>query len=320
VSNKRALPVAVLLCGVLAGAGWAAVEQTSAATPSTDNRAMTVQTTTTNSVTTTSASTRTSRTTPKPKPSRKKTTPKPSDSKKAGAPPVNAALVQKAVRRVEPNAVVGAVVMDRTSGRTLLSVNAGRRFHSASLVKLLIAIDVLPTETSQDTRDNIAEMLRMSDDTMASRYWVRQGYTDVIHRTAAKLGLHDTAPPSPAGQWGSTWLSPRDMVTIYQYVLGGMSAADRTLIVNAMAGAPEHAADGFDQWFGIPDALTEQWAVKQGWSSSATDICLHSTGLVGPRWRYIVIVLTQHPRSTSFATGTKSTTAGVHALAPLLEG
>jgi hypothetical protein len=318
VSNKRVLPVAVLLSGILAGAGWMAINTVSH--HETDNTAVArLQTTTQAAASTAMVATTSS----KPKPTTSSVKPKPTSKKKpparkASTKKVTSATVTNAVQSVSGKAIPGAMVFDRQTGKTLLSINSSHRFHSASLVKLLIAIDVLRSGASSSERTDLSFMLKMSDDNMASTYWVRQGGAPLVSREASRLGLHETAPPTPAGQWGNTWLSPRDMVTIYQYIENQLPGSDRDLIVNAMAAAPEHASDGFDQWFGIPSGQKADWAIKQGWGSSSDSICLHSTGLVGTHWRYIVVMMTQHPLGTSLATGTASTTAGVRALAPLI--
>jgi beta-lactamase family protein len=319
VSNKRVLPVVVLLSGILAGAGWMAVNSVShheAKTAAVAHLMTTAPATSSRSVaTTTSSKAKPTTSATKPKPTAKKTPP---PAKKVTTKKVSSATVTNAVQSVSRRAIPGVMVLDRQSGKTLLSINSGHRFHSASLVKLLIAIDVLHSGASSAERSDLSFMLKMSDDNTASRYWVRQGGAPLVSREASRLGLHETAPPTPAGQWGNTWLSPRDMVTIYQYILSRLPGPDRDLIVNAMAAAPQHASDGFNQWFGIPSGQRADWAIKQGWGSSSDSICLHSTGLVGTHWRYIVVVMTQHPLGTSLATGTASTTAGVRALAPLI--
>lgn len=310
----------MLLSGILAGAGWMAVDTMANRGNATVAVAHQLPTETATTTTTTVATHTSSK--PKPKPTTSATKTKPSTARtptktaKSGAQ-FSPAAVSRAVQSVEPQAVTGAVVVDRQSGKTLLSVNSSHRFHSASLVKLLIAIDTLHSGAGAQERKDLAYMIKMSDDGTASQYWVRQGGASLVSREASRLGLHDTAPPTPAGQWGNTWVSPRDMVAIYQYILG-MPAADRDLIVNAMAAAPEHASDGFDQWFGIPSGQRADWAIKQGWGSSSDSICLHSTGLVNTHWRYIVVVMTQHPLGTSLSTGTRATTAGVRAVAPLI--
>jgi hypothetical protein len=46
---------------------------------------------------------------------------------------------------------------------------------------------------------------------------------------------------------------------------------------------------------------------------------VHSTGLVGKDWKYIVVVLTEYPPSKNWTTPTKAVTTGVQALAPILK-
>ncbi|MGQ0838004.1 hypothetical protein [Actinokineospora sp.] len=236
------------------------------------------------------------------------------------APPVGKdgsgqpATLTAAVRAVQQSATVGVLVLDRDTGTEIVAEGADRQFRSASLVKLLIAIDVLRTGADTETRARIRTMLTLSDDAIASNLWVRAGGSALVTRTAGALGLSGTRPPATPGRWGDVLLTARDMGRVYTHVLTDLPAADRTLIVNALADAPRHAADGFDQHFGIPDGLSGQWAVKQGWSDCPTDIVLHSTGLVGPHWRYVVVLLTEHPVSVRWRTAAQSVTAGAQAL------
>lgn len=228
------------------------------------------------------------------------------------------ATVTAAVQEVERAATVGALVVDRASGAELLAINSDRQFRSASLVKLLIAIDVLGGPNSPKWRDRTEVMLRLSDDDIASALWsIGQGPA-IVERTSQRIGLTGTAPPRIPGQWGDVLVTPRDVGEIYEYVMTELPDADRALIVDALTRTPRQASDGFDQYFGIPDGLAGPWAIKQGWSNSATDIVLHTSGLVGADWRYVVVVLTEHPRSVNWRTAARSVTAGAKALSPLL--
>lgn len=224
-----------------------------------------------------------------------------------------------AAARAEPGTTIGAVVYDRTTGRSPVAYNAEHGFRSASLVKLLIAIDVLERGAGAADREQVARMLMMSDDGLASMFWVREGGPAIVTRTGAELGLTGVAPPEVSGQWGQVVVTPRDVVAIYRHVLG-LPAADRDLIVTALGAAPRVAADGFDQHFGIPDGLTAQWAVKQGWGSNDQARVLHSTGLVGPHFRYVVVLLTEHPLGTGWPACARSVTAAASALHGALPG
>jgi D-alanyl-D-alanine carboxypeptidase len=104
------------------------------------------------------------------------------------ATPINPQVVEKAAWKVEPNATVGALVLDLPAGGRPLELNADRQFRSASLVKLLIAIDALERGADTDDRRRLAHMLAVSDDDIASSYWVRGGRSDIVVRTRASIG------------------------------------------------------------------------------------------------------------------------------------
>jgi hypothetical protein len=224
-----------------------------------------------------------------------------------------------AAKSTEPGTTLGAVVFDRTTGETVLALDADRPFRSASLVKLLIAIDTLQRGTGGEDRQRVARMLAMSDDGLASALWVAGGGPELVTRTSAALGLTGVRPPEVPGQWGEVVVTPRDVVTVYRHVLA-LPPADRELIVGALGRAPRYAADGFDQYFGIPDGLSASWAIKQGWGNNSTSMVLHSTGLVGPGLRYVVVLLTEHPLGSGWQTSAQSVTAAATALRGLLPG
>lgn len=241
------------------------------------------------------------------------------DDRAAPTVELPAELLATVASRLSPGSTLGAVVYDRTTGTASLEYHAGRPFASASLVKLLVAISVLEQGAGAGDRGRIARMLRTSDDGLANLYWVQQGGPGLVTRTAAALGLTGVRAPDVAGQWGQTLVTPHDIVAIYRHVLA-MPPADRALIVGALAHAPRLAADGVDQHFGIPDGLDTGWAVKQGWGTSGRTTMLHSTGLVGPDLRYIVVLLTEHPPGTGWRTGGKALTATAAALHGRLPG
>jgi hypothetical protein len=181
-------------------------------------------------------------------------------------------------------------------------------------VKLLIAIDALHQGASVAERKNIARMLQMSDDAIASTMWVNDGGPRLVARTVQLIGLQGTEPPDVYGKWGETKLTAHDMVRVYQYVMNSLPPDDHALIVSALAQATEYGADDFRQYFGIPDGLTAQWAIKQGWGNNDHTMVLHSTGLVGPKWRYVVVLLTEHPLGSGWKTCADSVTAAAAAL------
>ena len=91
------------------------------------------------------------------------------------------------------------------------------------------------------------------------------------------------------------------------------------MIFGALSDSPKVAADGFSQYFGIPDGRPNtRWAIKQGWGTSGSQAVMNSTGLVGPDWRYVVIVLAAAPEN-SYATLPAAVTAAAGALTSLVD-
>jgi hypothetical protein len=215
-----------------------------------------------------------------------------------------------------PDGHVSAVVFDRAKGTFALSLNADRGYMSASLVKLLIALDA--QEAGQPAA-LIENMLSHSDDDIANRLWVAGGETSIVTRAVRRMGLTGTHPPSDPGRWGDTEITAGDVVRIYEYLLDEAPAPAHETILNALHDTTENGADGFRQYFGIPDAVGGlPWAVKQGWSCCNPTMMLHTSGLVGNN-RYVVVVLTDQPRSVGYDAAKRQITSVVKNLLPLLQ-
>jgi hypothetical protein len=172
---------------------------------------------------------------------------------------------------VPSDVTVAFAVFDRDSGRTTLRYNEHQQIRSASVVKLLIALDYFETN-GPDTPIPDADlallvpMLRSSDDDAASELWVRLGWEKIVERAVTRLRLVDSAPPVNVGFWGYTALSAADVVTIYRHVLEDAPVRVRDFIMGNLYAATTCATDGFDQSFGIPSAIPGRVAFKQGWS------------------------------------------------------
>ncbi|MCA1675448.1 MAG: class A beta-lactamase-related serine hydrolase [Actinobacteria bacterium] len=163
------------------------------------------------------------------------------------------------------------MVFDQVTGQPVIEAKAHKRFRSASLVKLLIALDYLQTRDPDSgiPAEDLAlleSMLRSSDDTAASILWVRGGFEEIIARMVPRLGLTDTAPPMNRRIWGYTAVSAADVVKIYRYILDKAAPHIRHFMLSNLSQATQCATDGFDQYFGIPKAVPRPWAIKQGWS------------------------------------------------------
>ncbi|MFD0364028.1 hypothetical protein ACFQZZ_21495 [Nocardia sp. GCM10030253] len=164
------------------------------------------------------------------------------------------------------------MVFDRETGDSSVQFDAHKQYRSASVVKLLIALDYLESHdlsltTPSDDLARLQAMLRSSDDDAASYLWIENGWDKIIERMVAKLGLTDTAPPATRGMWGYTAISAADVVTIYRYILDTANPAIRDFMMSNLHQSTKCGKDGFDQSFGIARALAHQpRAVKQGWS------------------------------------------------------
>lgn len=239
---------------------------------------------------------------------------------------------------VPAGVTAGVAVFDRQTGTFTEQLNSAGQFRSASVVKLLIALDVLwnrsPDALPAADRARIDTMLRGSDDTAASTFWSNNGSGAIVDRMVTRLGLTDTArPPSThPGYWGYTALSARDTVKIYRYLLDSAPAATRDYVLGDLRQSTRCATDGYDQHFGIAGSFNRPWAVKQGWSGFSSGGCtaptttaataakepagaknaagadavdlarpaLHTTGVVGQGDRSIVAAFTLHPGGTSY--------------------
>ncbi|WP_234311948.1 hypothetical protein [Streptomyces griseus] len=184
---------------------------------------------------------------------------------------------------VPAGVTAGIAVFDRQTGTFTEQLNSAGQFRSASVVKLLIALDVLwsrgPDALSATDRSRIDSMLRGSDDAAASTFWANNGGGAIVDRMVARLGLTDTArPPSThPGHWGYTAMSARDTVKIYRYLLDSAPPAVRDYVLGDLRRSTRCATDGYDQHFGIAGSFDRPWAVKQGWSGFSSGGCTAAT-------------------------------------------
>ncbi|OLB66846.1 MAG: hypothetical protein AUI10_01625 [Actinobacteria bacterium 13_2_20CM_2_72_6] len=240
---------------------------------------------------------------------------------------------------------MGFAVFDRQAGTFTAQQHVTTQFRSASLVKLLIALDFLWNRgpayaIPAADRPRLDVMLRSSDDNAASYYWKAGGADQIVTRMVGRLGLQNTAPPSAAGRtgWGTTGLSAADVVRIYRYLLDTAPAPVRDYVMGNLHQSTPCGTDRYHQAFGIPSAFGRPWAAKQGWhgfGDTPADPCsgtggaaltvpadsrilngavLHTTGTVGAGDRSIVVVLTQSPTGTTFAKATALLTRLVRSL------
>jgi hypothetical protein len=232
--------------------------------------------------------------------------------------------VQAAARRVVPGTKIGMEVYDRDTNKVVTSLDASQPFSSMSVVKLLIAVDVLARDDwalpDAATQNRLTRMLSASDDAIASSFWVSDGGPSIITRDVELMGLTGTKAPATAGEWGDTKMTAQDLVTVYRYVEDELPDDAQNLLYNAMYHASQTAADGTDQYFGIPDGIPgSTWAIKQGWGSSGSTAYYNTTGLLGHDARYVVVVLSSAPLGYYRSLG-RGLTAGTAQLAATVGG
>ncbi|GAA0963144.1 lipoprotein [Virgisporangium aurantiacum] len=244
-------------------------------------------------------------------------------------------------------------VYDRKAAAFTVQHNVEQRFRSASLVKLLIAIDYLWTRetVAAGERKQLDLMLSRSDDNAASHFYNLGGRTAVIARMNQRLGMTVVPPTAPRTGWGSTEVSAAHLVRVYRYLLDEAPARVGQYILGRLRKGTftKCGTDGYDQSFGIPSAFPGvPWAAKQGWYEFAsapknctsatpavfvpaeaevvpvefvpvevapalapvdfTGEALHTTGIVGPDDRSIVVILTVHPHGTQYSVATAAVT------------
>ena len=210
-----------------------------------------------------------------------------------------------ALANTAPGATVGVAVRDRHTGETAIGAAGALPMYAASLVKIVVAIDVLERRRAglpvgPQHVGLIRRALGPSDDEAMNTLWVRFDGHGAVARVAARLGLPETRAPQDPSQWGEAVLSARDVVKLYDHVLSGMAPEDRELIIGALAATPPIATDGFGQAFGLL-AGAPPAASKQGWMCcQAGQITLHSTGIPEPGRRFVVALLSSQPRGVGY--------------------
>ncbi|MFC0436229.1 hypothetical protein [Kutzneria buriramensis] len=179
-------------------------------------------------------------------------------------------------------------------------------FAAESLTKLLIAMDLgMAGKLTGDTLPKVQAMLATSDDQTANQLWTSDGSTQIVSRSVRSMGLKATTPPRDPGRWGDMTTTAADVVRIYQFLMTRMPAGPRDIVLRDLTALPR-AADGTDQDFGITAAVPAgQWWVKQAWACCRPAWDVHTTGLVGPGQRYIVVAMSQQPVAGGFGGAAK---------------
>lgn len=199
---------------------------------------------------------------------------------------------------------VGIAVLDRQTDELWTNgPPSGEPVWVASIAKLFIADNLLHRQRtgelrlSPQERDQLEVTLSASDDGAADSLYYGFGTESMITEVATRYGLPNITPSNQAGEWELTSVSAVDLVTYFDAFIDTAVPTDMDFVLSQLRASPEIAADGFDQYFGIPAALPGQvWAIKQGWMCCPRETSyLHTSGVLGTDNRYAVAILTQTP-------------------------
>lgn len=203
--------------------------------------------------------------------------------------PVPARQVLAAAERAAgPEVALGVAVLDVDTGELAVGRDGEREFMSASLCKLIVAVDVLDRHRAERRPldpaglDLIRRALSASDDNAMNALWGEFDGAGAIVRVAGRLGLTASLPPDAGGTWGDTVVTAADLVKVYRHVLRGMAPQDRAVIVGALATTTAVAADGFGQRYGLlHEGASPRRYAKQAWVPyRPAGFLLHSAGVV----------------------------------------
>jgi len=242
-------------------------------------------------------------------------------------PPVDPTeAVTTAVADAEAAGVHQAVViLDRTTGTILTQFNADQPFPMLSLVKLMIAADVLsgadpdaatnlddapagsvaadgPTDSDDPggpvasgsvdpagadpaIRALVREMIVRSDDVTADSFYEQAGGDAMVDRITRRYALTGTTPTPDGMYWGNVQTTAADMASLLNQTLADPGTA--SVIAPAMLATSAYAQDGVDQRIGMRTVPAA--GSKQGWGCCLSGVVgIHSVGFTPDR---IVVVL-----------------------------
>jgi len=206
------------------------------------------------------------------------------------APDTSEAVDQAVDQAAESGITQSVVVMNKQTGTVTTAVNADIEMPSMSLVKLILAADVIDRaggadNVDPDTLDQLHQMIIASDDSIAQDLYDRNGKGAVVTRMVNKYGLTRTSPSPQPRYWGDVQITARDMASLLHQLLHSARTSD--WFTEAMQGALSKGADGFDQDFGmnsVPGAGS-----KQGWGCCLGNVLsVHSVGFTPTQ---IIVVL-----------------------------
>ena len=142
-----------------------------------------------------------------------------------------AANAADAMGRIE----LEAAILDTETGQLALGGRAAIPMLSASLSKLIVAVDIVDRRRADGlvvdpfAIELIRQALGPSDDLAMNELWTGFDGAGAVDRVASRLGLTGTVMPEDPSIWGEVTVTAADIARIYRHVLA-MPPADRDLI------------------------------------------------------------------------------------------
>jgi hypothetical protein len=213
---------------------------------------------------------------------------------------------------------LGIVVRDRQTGAVWRAGSADHVMWTSSTIKLAMATSLLErSRTGEVTldataRQQIAAMLRVSDNDAADALWKRYGKDGLVPRFQQVYGMTGLAfVPGFPRYWGFLKCSADDLQRLMSYVLDKLNPADRDYVMGAM-----RQVGAIQQWGVWSAGPAQQPGTKDGWSiesdTGGKHWCTSTVGFAGPGARYVVAVMYHLPP------GSGTIDAGVHAVSDVV--
>jgi hypothetical protein len=213
---------------------------------------------------------------------------------------------------------VAMSIIDTTTGQQLDNRYGQTPYHSASLIKVVMAlmklekVEAAGRGLTSDEQADLHQLIRYSNDDTGSKWWNELGQTAVITWLRQRTGLTHITAGSPARAWGATGITAHDWALLYAHLAkdDGMFShkAVATVLTEMRNVIPE-------QRWGIPSVVhASTAAAKPGWYDEGSVWRIHSTAIVdfgGVTNRYVAVCLTDYAPHSLGMSYSEETCAGV---------
>ena len=209
---------------------------------------------------------------------------------------------------------IGFELRDRVTGARYRSAAVATPIWTASTIKLAMVADLLTREQtgalrlSAADRNQMAAMLRSSDNEAADALWSRYGGpANVFNTNFVRYGMKAVRPQPGFGEvypyWGFQKGTADDFDALMNYVLTGLTPANAAAVIAEM-----QRVDRAQQWgvWGAGAAMSP--GNKNGWSQEQGGWVVNSVGFAGPGQRYTLAIMNALGGQGGYDDGAQTTT------------